>query len=346
KPNLAKTKLGPYSHVKELADEYVCVRNWMLNLAKRTKKNYKMYMRRFMQFSGWNPDQILEQARQDRLSVHVKMKEFYYKLADEENLSSMSRSQAYSAVRSFLFAHEIAIGRAPREFVGKVQYEAYRVLEPSEISLMLDYAHTARDQAIITFLAQSGQRAGILTALKYLHVQDQLERGVNPIVISVTPRMLDQEEDNVNKGKVKYRFAIGREAASFLRISLNHRRRFGEQINGDSWLFRSRGRFDNRYASDGRPIWKKVLDSEPSVPLKISAIRYRVFVVAKRAGLDWTRSRLVGYNSVSHEIHPHVFRRFWKLQMRKGGVVDSDLLDYMMGHHNLRLMHGGSYDEF
>ena len=119
KSNWGVPNIGPYSHVKDLAEEYVCVRNWMLNLAKRTRKNYKMYMRRFMQFSGWNPDQLLEQARQDRLSVHVKMKEFYYKLADEENLSSMSRSQAYSALRSFLFAHEIAIGRAPREFVGK-----------------------------------------------------------------------------------------------------------------------------------------------------------------------------------------------------------------------------------
>src|SRR5438128_8384965 len=186
RPNWGIPNLGPYSHVKDLAEEYACVRNWMLNLAKRTRKNYKMYMRRFMRFSGWNPDQILEQARQDRLSVHVKMKEFYYKLADEENLSSMSRSQAYSAVRSFLFWHEISIGRAPREFVGKVQYEAYRVLEPSEISLMLDYAHTARDQAIITFLVQSGQRAGILTALKYCHVQDQLEAAMRRISIALS----------------------------------------------------------------------------------------------------------------------------------------------------------------
>src|SRR5437899_3970870 len=66
KPNWGIPNLGPYSHVKDLADEYVCVRNWMLNLGKRTRKNYKMYMRRFMHFSGWDPDQILEQAKQDR----------------------------------------------------------------------------------------------------------------------------------------------------------------------------------------------------------------------------------------------------------------------------------------
>ena len=32
--------------------------------------------------------------------------------------------------------------------------------------------------------------------------------------------------------------------------------------------------------------------------------------------------------------------------MRKGGVDDSDLLDFMMGHRNLRVVHGGSYDQF
>jgi len=113
-------------------------------------------------------------------------------------------------------------------------------------------------------------------------------------------------------------------------------------------LFRSRGRFDNRYAQDGRPIWKKVDNTDPSEPLKISAIRYRIFTVAKRAGLDRVKfgPRKYGARCVSHEIHPHIFRRWWKLQMRKGGVVDSDLLAYMMGHHNVRMRHGGNYDEF
>jgi hypothetical protein len=32
--------------------------------------------------------------------------------------------------------------------------------------------------------------------------------------------------------------------------------------------------------------------------------------------------------------------------MRKGGVIDDVLLEHMMGQHNVRLRHGGSYDEF
>ena len=32
--------------------------------------------------------------------------------------------------------------------------------------------------------------------------------------------------------------------------------------------------------------------------------------------------------------------------IEKGGVIDSDLLAYMMGHKNTELRHGGNYDEF
>lgn len=333
--------------MEDLSNQYECVREWLLNLSIGTHRNYKYYLRKFMEFSGWNPNQILVLARTDSKSVHVKMKEFWYKMKDKERLASNTRASAYRAVRSFLFWHDVPVGRTPREFRGNVQYEAYRVLQPQDISMMIDYARSARDQALITFLAQSGQRVGILTALKYGHVQDQLEHGVNPVIIGVTPQMIGQQGVNVNKGRVMYRFAIGREAAGFLRIALNHRRNAGEKIDGESWLFRSAGRFEGRFSAAGRPIWSRVDDSDPSRPLNSTGIRYRILTVARRAGLDKVRKRMtVGGRCATHEIHPHIFRRWWKFQMRKAGVVDSDLLEYMMGHHNLRLRHGGSYDEF
>ncbi len=333
--------------VEDLSNQYECVRQWLLNLSVGTHRNYKYYLRKFVEFSGWNPDHILELAKSNSKSVHTKLKEFWYKMKDQERLASNTRASAYRAVRSFLFWHDVPVGRTPREFHGKAQYEAYRVLEPKEISLMIDYARSARDQALITFLAQSGQRVGILTALKYGHIQDQLEHGANPIIINVTPEMIGQQGVNVNKGKVMYRFAIGREAAGFIRICLNNRRSLGEKIDNESWLFRSTGRFENRFSAAGRPIWSRVDHSDPSRPLNATGIRYRVLSVARRAGLDKVRTRMtIGGRCGSHEIHPHIFRRWWKFQMRKAGVVDSDLLEYMIGHQDLRLRHGGNYDEF
>jgi hypothetical protein len=32
-----------------------------------------------------------------------------------------------------------------------------------------------------------------------------------------------------------------------------------------------------------------------------------------------------------HTVTPEVFRKYWKFQMRSGGVEDRDLLKYMMG---------------
>ena len=333
--------------IEDLSQQYECVRQWLLNLSQGTHRNYKFYLRKFAGFSGWNPDQILERAQADSKGVHIKLKEFWYQMRDHERLASNTRASAYRAVRSFLFWHDLPIGKTPREFHGKVQYEPYHALEPQEISLMIDYARSARDQALITFLAQSGQRVGILTALKYGQIQDQVERGVNPVLINVTPEMIGQQGVNVNKGKVLYSFAIGREATSFLRICLNHRQKAGEQINAESWLFRSTGRFEGRFSSVGRPIWSRVDASDPSRSLNATGIRYRILSVARRAGLDKVRKRMtIGGRCASHSIHPHIFRRWWKFQMRKAGVVDSDLLEHMMGHHNLRLTHGGNYDEF
>src|SRR5207249_5278414 len=68
----------------------------------------------------------------------------------------------------------------------------------------------------ISFLHQSAQRAGILTALWYGDVRSQLENGINPIVIDVKGVMLNAQAVNVNKKRTRYRCAIGKETADYL----------------------------------------------------------------------------------------------------------------------------------
>src|SRR2546426_5218841 len=58
--------------VEDLSQQYECVRQWLLNLSQGTHRNYKFYLRKFMGFSGWNPDKILERAKSDQKAVHVK----------------------------------------------------------------------------------------------------------------------------------------------------------------------------------------------------------------------------------------------------------------------------------
>jgi integrase len=157
-------------------------------------------MRKFIHYSQLNPDQFLNLAKRDPAAAHTKMKEFWHRVRDMEGLSSKTRAHHYMALRSFLRWNDVNVGRMPRPFIGKVQYESYHVLETSEVSKMIDHAKNVRDQAIVSFLAQSGQRTGIVSAMKYHHVRDDLERGVYPIIVNVNSELFGRKSgQNVNK---------------------------------------------------------------------------------------------------------------------------------------------------
>jgi len=44
------------------------------------------------------------------------------------------------------------------------------------------------------------------------------------------------------------------------------------------------------------------------------------------------RPKAKGYGNVYNDIHPHIFRSYWRHCMRRGGVRDPPLLEYAMGH--------------
>ena len=113
------------------------------------------------------------------------------------------------------------------------------ILEPKEVALMINMARSVRDKAIISMLAQSGQRSGILRALRYRHVREELQNGTNPIVVSVQEALLGPDRQNTNKGQTAYRFAIGKECSRFLRIMMRDRIAASEPVDDETWLFRT-----------------------------------------------------------------------------------------------------------
>ena len=202
-----------------------------------------------------------------------------------------------------------------------------------------------RDKAIISFLAQSGQRTGILRAMRYGQVREQLEKQLDPILIRIPSDFLDVAGQNVNKIREKYEFAIGKECAMFLRIMMKERVAAGEKIADDSWLFRSYAESQVRH---GKYVPRKVKQDLVGPPMSPPAFRFRVVLAAARAGIQKTHpgTPIRGKNVLRCEIHPHMFRRFWKFQMRKAGVTDVALLEHMMGQKDRWLLHGGTYEVF
>src|SRR5881396_2103882 len=327
-----------------MSEESEAVKDWMLSVGPNTRPGYMYYLRTFCQFVGLTPDQLVQEGVTDRRAIHRKLKEWYAKLKSAR-LASKTRLRAYTSIRSFLNWNDIPLGRTPYPFRAAAQYETQRILTANELSMMITVARMTRDKAIISFLAQSGQRSGILRAMRYGQVREQLEKQLDPILIRIPGDFLDADGENVNKIREKYEFAIGKECAMFLRIMMQERVAAGEKIADDSWLFRS---YAESLVRNGKYVPRKVKQDLAGPPMSPPAFRFRVVLAAARAGIQKTHpgTPIRGKNVLRCEIHPHMFRRFWKFQMRKAGVTDVALLEHMMGQKDRWLLHGGTYDVF
>ena len=301
------------------------VQRWLLNLEANSAKLYTRAFREFCQLVNLTPDGLLAKAEteQGKQHVHDAAKRFYQHL-DNQGLASWTCTVYYAAVRSFFNWNDRPLGRMPEKFAGHTQYESDRILTPQEVAKLIDMAVSVRDKAIISFLHQTAQRAGILTALKYGDVRSQLEAGVHPVVIDIKAIALNAKGANVNKKRTRYRCAIGKETADYLRRMIEQRRQAGEQLTDDSWLF----------------------IGQRNDPIDLKVVMNTVTKAAGKAGIQVTRTigkTRDGKVKRKNEIHSHVFRRTWKGAMREASVTDANLLNFMIGH---KLPYGGAYDKY
>ena len=299
---------------------YECVQRWLRNVQGNSVRLYTRYFREFCQFVKLTPDEVLAKDQKD---VHDLAKQFFQHL-ESQTLSSWTCTLAYAAVRSFMKWNDKQLGPMPKKFAGHVQYESDRILQPQEVAKLIDHASTVRGKAIISFLHQSAQRAGILTALKYGDIRTQIEKDVNPVVIDIKGVLFNSKGANVNKKKARYKFAVGSETINYLKRMIEERREAGEQATDDSWLF----------------------VTQTGSPTDLRIIMTAVKTAANRAGLQVKRTigkHRDGKAKVKYEIHSHIFRRTWKHSMRSAGVTDADLLNFMIGHE---LAYAGAYDKY
>ncbi len=310
-------------NMAEDINRYPTVQSWLRNVTGTSAKVYVRYFREFCEFSKLSPDDIVTIAKTDQRRIHDLAQQFFEHLA-RQNLSSWTCTVAYSAVRSFCKWNDVKLGAMPKKFAGHVQYESDRILRPQEVAKMIDMAPSVRNKAVVSFLHQSAQRAGVLTALRYGDVREQLERGISPIVIDIKGILLNSKGANVNKKRIRYKCAVGKETADYLKRMIEERRKHSEPINDNSWLFVSRS----------------------GAPMAVEDIMVIVKHAAEKAGIQSVRELgkdRAGRPKRKYEVHSHVFRRTWKHAMRQAGVYDADLLNFMIGHG---LPYESAYDKF
>jgi integrase len=270
-----------------------------------TKDRHSNALRRFETCVGQKANELLEIGRkrvnvgQAPEEVEDALLKWHHSLINQ-GLAPTSAAQWYSVARGYFTANYLRLGRTPRDIsVSGATYETTRPLAQKQVRKMIKSLDDPRDKLVVAFLAQTGQRLGVMTALKYPMIRRIQTRGL----VEVPPRLTNPHGENVNKAEVRYRFIIGSNTMKLIQ----------QVADKDGWIL----------SLSERQIGRVVDEA------------------AKTVGIQETKETAL--KRFSHFVHPHVFRRYWKRQMKHGGVKDPDLLNFMMGH---KLAYAGAYDSF
>lgn len=334
---------------------FACTSQTIFELAKYLRRHQssssytlRNYVWGTWRFCGWikkKPDEVIQECKDvEGLPDQKKLFELANQL-DEFNgflraqkLASSTVSSYIKAVKSLCQANRLKL-ELPYKIKRVAKYED-RAPTPEELSKMVDIADI-RDEVILSCLALGGFREGTLAQLKYMHVKEDLERGVVPIHVHV--------EAEITKGKYRaYDTFLGKEATDFLRMYIDMRKRgsLRKEMPTDQWRefvrrikngekareLRRELNIDNirgippEDINDESPL---VRDEHSAVPKPITPkqIYNTVHQLYKKAGLIPDN---LGHQR-RYKLRVHSIRKFFRTQLAALGV-DRDYIEYMMGH--------------
>jgi integrase len=158
---------------------------------------------------------------------------------------------------------------------------------------------TRRNKAVIAFLAQTGQKESVLAGIAWEMVYWGNETARRHGYPSHALVEIDPEFPKNQLGR-RYRFVIGSDTMRLMeRLPRPHAGKVFKTTKGKG-------------------------------KMSVRTIGRIVDEAAEKCGLQREKERRYrGWKS--HAVTPEVFRKYWKFQMRSGGVEDRDLLNYMMG---------------
>lgn len=213
--------------------------------------------------------------------------------------SEISAVQLCREVRSFFTRRGARLARFPRDTIRQRPPPQITPLSQGGVRKMIQTRRKVQDQLVIAFFAQTGQRIGVLTAMKKWMIKERGSKTFPYGLVEVnTGDLINPDGRNMNRSRVHYRFVVGREAMQLVRIIRDHK---------GGWLF----------GIGERQIERIVNEAGEHADLE------------KRPRTGVPKRRM-------HTVHPNELRRYWKNQMKDGGVKDSDMLNFLMGNEASR----------
>ncbi len=273
--------------------------------SETTLRSYLWRLSRFCLWVGKNPDTLIgdfqgkRNTEKARLSLQEKIESFLIELKGS-GLAPSTIQDFWKTLKTFYSVNGVKLS-LPHPLPRQVRYHD-RSPTPEELSKVLDVAGL-REKVIVSLLSLGGFRESTLVKLRYRHVRRDLEAGVTTIHVHV--------EAEITKGKYgDYDTFIGAEAADFLRLYLEERRRGTEKlppevITEDSPLIRA-------YTPEVRP-------------LREDQVFQLVHELFRKAGV------LGSKEGSRYQLRVHSLRKYFRTQLAALGVP-SDYAEFMMGH--------------
>jgi integrase len=209
---------------------------------------------------------------------------YYFRMYGKEqikrHIAKTSVSTWINVLRGFFTANFVALPKL-EDFPSGLdsEYETDFVPSQENVKQMVAIRKRLRDKAVIAFLAQTGQRVGVLEAMKRNMITKVEANGLIHGLVEVDPRLANPDGEKVNQSEVRYRFVVGADTMRLLEDLPTY---------PGAWLFHLRQRQMNRIVEGAA---EEVKIQRP-IPTEI-------------------RGRLW------HQVHTQTFRRYFQGQMRK-----------------------------
>jgi integrase len=269
-------------------------KRWLAQYERPRRERYLRDLGRFREWLGKEPKILLLDARRrGPENANRALTDYYNHLIEDEGKAPTSANQYITRLRGYFTANSVYLGRFHRKTDLLAAYERPKAssLSRQDVSNMVKSRKKTRDKFVIAFLAQTGQRMGILTAMNRKMMTEKVIRGHG--IVRVPATLLNHRGQNVNTLRREYKFIVGRDTMKLLRL-----------LDALSWDKEGRLKVSPRHVERIVDKAAEAIGIQDKQPTKI--------------GASWS------------DIHPNTFRKYWKKCMVEA-KADTGAVLHMMG---------------
>jgi len=194
--------------------------------SRYTLKNYTSALWKFSEYTGMNPDELIQFAKRDRRKLEDALREFIIHIQQKYGLKRSSLASYVASIRSFFKFNEINL-RVKQPKSDAIPLSPHTLEEIRQILSVAD----VRERAIVLLLKDGGFSREDVVTLRYGDIRKEFESGKQFIHI----RLLRQKEN------IAYDTFIGKNAVEALKAYFAWRKNRGEKITDESPLIATRG---------------------------------------------------------------------------------------------------------